>query len=61
MTDKQRLEIRSSEIRERLNEIAGTEDLTDEVRPAGNALRLSGAAALLSPWRVRRAIRDEDD
>ena len=27
-----------------------------EPRAAGSALRLSGAAALLSPWRVKRAV-----
>ena len=33
--------------------------LTIEPRAAGSALRLSGAAALLSPYRVRRAARVE--
>ncbi len=27
--------------------------------PAASALRASGAAALLSPWRIRRAVRSE--
>ena len=31
-------------------------DLDIEIRSPGSALRLSGAAALLSPYRVRRAI-----
>lgn len=30
--------------------------LNIELRTPGSALRLSGAAALLSPWRVRRAV-----
>lgn len=34
----------------------GEAGVTIEVRSAGSALRLSGAAALLSPWRVRRAM-----
>jgi len=38
VTDRQRLEIRSSEIRERLNEIAGMDDLTDEVRTESEGL-----------------------
>ena len=33
--------------------------ITVEPRAAGSALRLSGAAALLSPYRVRRAARVE--
>ena len=31
-----------------------------EFRSTGSAVRLSGAAALLSPWRVRRAGRVEE-
>ena len=30
-----------------------------EPRAPGSAVRLSGAAALMSPWRVRRAVRAE--
>ena len=36
-----------------------TADLTVEQRAPGSPLRLSGAAALLSPSRVRRAVRAE--
>ena len=35
------------------------DNVTIEPRAPGSALRLSGAAALLSPWRVRRAARAE--
>ena len=30
-----------------------------EPRAPGSAVRLSGAGALMSPWRVRRAVRAE--
>ena len=33
-----------------------SETVTLEPRAPGSALRLSGAGALLSPWRVRRAV-----
>ena len=33
-----------------------TESVEIEIRAPGSAVRLSGAGALLSPWRVRRAV-----
>ena len=38
MTEAQRLELRASEIRSRLNEIAGTDELTDEIRQESDRL-----------------------
>ena len=39
---------------------AGGDAVQFEMRnPAVSAVRMSGAAALLSPWRVRRAVRAE--
>ena len=38
MTTSQRLELRGSEIRQRLNEIAGLDDLTDDVRTESDRL-----------------------
>ena len=42
-----------------LRELKVTDALTFEFRAAGSALRLSGSAALLSPWRNRTVGRCE--
>ena len=42
-----------------LRSVDVNEAIKIEFRAAGSAVRLSGAAALLSPWRVRRAVRAE--
>ena len=42
-----------------VRELKVTDSLTFEFRAAGSALRLSGSAALLSPWRSRTTGRCE--
>ena len=42
-----------------LRSVKVADALEVEPRAPGSAVRLSGAAALMSPWRVRRAVRAE--
>ena len=44
MTNSQKLELRASEIRQRLNEIAGMDDLSDDVRAESDRLTTEYAA-----------------
>ncbi len=58
MTNSQKLELRASEIRQRLNEIAGMDDLTDEIR--GESDKLTEEYASVETKRRAALVAESD-